>query len=133
MILVDSGVWINFFNGQRDKYTAALDAALVDSTAAIGDLILLEVLQGFRSDKEYKRAQRALNQLDQYELLGHGMVLKCAENYRSLRKRGITIRRTNDVIIATFCIEYDMPLLFADRDFKPFVEHLGLKPAFKET
>ena len=133
MILVDTSVWIDYFNGNADKHTDALDLALEEGVAAIGDLIFLEILQGFRSDKEYKLAKERLSTLEQYEMFGHLMALKCAENYRALRKKGITIRRTADVIIATFCIENNLPLLFSDKDFKPFVQHLGLQSAFRET
>lgn len=133
MILADTGIWVDFFNGRVSKYSDALDAALFEGTVAIGDLILLEILQGFRNDKDYQRAKTSLSTLDQFEMLGHTMVMKCATNYRGLRKKGITIRRTTDVIIATFCIENDIPLLFQDRDFIPFVEKLGLISALKET
>lgn len=133
MILVDTSVWIDYFNGNADKYTDALDEALEAGVAAIGNLIFLEILQGFRIDKEYKLAKESLSTLLQYEMFGHLIALKCAENYRVLRKKGITIRRTTDVIIATFCIENNLPLLFSDKDFKPFVQHLGLQPAFRET
>lgn len=126
MILVDTSVWINYFNGIQDQQTDYLDVSLVEGVAAIGDLIRLEILQGFRRDKDYQTASTTLGTLKQYELLGHSMVDKCAQNYRSLRKKGITVRRTNDVIIATFCIEHRLPLLFTDRDFLPFVDELGL-------
>jgi len=66
-------------------------------------------------------------------MFGKDMAAKCADNYQALRKRGITIRKTADVIIAPFCIEMEIPLLFLDRDFVPFVEHLGLEPALRET
>ncbi len=127
MILVDTSVWIDFFNGTDSPQTNSLDSALEDGTVAIGDLILLEILQGFRNDRDFGKAKRTLETLDIYELLGHQMALKSAENYRVLRKKGITIRKTNDVVIATFCIENRMPLLFSDRDFMPFVSHLKLR------
>ena len=133
MILVDTSVWIDYFNGAKNQYTDALDSALEDGTVAIGDLIFLEILQGFKSDRDYIRAKLILESLDCYEMFGHSMALKSAENYRALRKKGITIRKTNDVIIATFCIENQISLLFSDRDFIPFVEKLGLSPMLKET
>lgn len=126
MILVDTSVWINYFNGTINEHTDGLDELIVRGEAAIGDLILLEILQGFRHDRDYKAAKSKLSTLVQYELFGRGMVEKCATNFRALRKKGITIRRTNDVIIATFCIERTIPLLFSDRDFIPFVNELGL-------
>lgn len=127
MILVDTSVWIDYFNGRESMHTEVLDLAIIDGTAALGDLILLEILQGFRDDGDYKKAKRTLATLDQYEMFGKGMVEKCADNYRALRKKGITVRKTTDVIIATFCIDQKFPLLFLDRDFFPFVDHLGLK------
>lgn len=133
MILADTSVWADYFNGKNNQHTDTLDAALVAGVVAIGDLILLEILQGFKNDRDYKRALATLTTLDQYEMLGNALVEKCTENYRLLRKKGITIRRTNDVIIATFCIENRLPLLFIDRDFLPFVEKLGLVSVLKES
>ncbi len=133
MILADTSVWVDYFNGIDNEYTNALDKALSEGVVAIGDLIFLEILQGFRNDKDYSRAKNALDTLDLFEMLGSSMVLKCAINYRRLRKQGITIRRTTDVIIASFCIENGIPLLFQDRDFIPFIEKLGLKSVLKET
>jgi len=127
MMLVDTSVWVDYFNGRENKHTQALDLAIIDGTVALGDLILLEILQGFRDDEEYKKAKRTLSTLDQYEMFRKGMVERCAVNYRALRKKGITVRKTTDVIIATFCIDQKLPLLFLDRDFVPFVDHLGLK------
>lgn len=129
MILVDTSVWIDYFKGSQSPETDALDAAIVDGIVAMGDLIFLEILQGIRDDKQYQRTKDSLKTLDSLEMFGHGMPEKCAENYRALRKIGITIRKTTDVIIATFCIEQRLPLLFTDRDFIPFVEHLGLESA----
>ena len=133
MILVDTSVWIDYFDNVDSPHCNALDLALVNGTAAIGDIIFLEILQGFRSDKDYKNTKSQLSKLDQYETFGHHMVELCASNYRNLRKKGITIRGTADVIIATFCIENKLPLLFKDKDFTPFVKHLGLLPASLET
>ena len=133
MILVDTSVWINYLNGINTPHSDALDLALIDGTAAIGDIIFLEILQGFRSDKDYKNTKAQLSKLDQYELFGHHMVATCANNYRYLRKKGLTIRSTNDVIIATFCIENNIPLLFSDKDFLPFVKHLKLRSVTPKT
>ncbi|PZO57996.1 MAG: VapC toxin family PIN domain ribonuclease [Phormidesmis priestleyi] len=127
MILVDSSVWISYFNGVETSETDLLDKLLGTVPIAIGDLILVEVLQGFRQDKDYEIAQQLLLSLQIFNLLDREMALKVAQNYRSLRKKGITICKTADVIIATFCIEKSLPLLHADKDFKPFEAHLGLK------
>lgn len=107
------------------------DALLHDDVVVMGDLILLEVLQGIRSDHTCRTTREHLQALDQYELLGPGQVDVCAGHYRALRKRSITIRKTADVIIASFCITHNIPLLFRDRNFQPFVDHLGLKAALK--
>jgi len=128
VILVDTSVWIDYFNGANNRYTDNLDSALEEGAVAIGDLIFLEILQGFKTDRDHSRAKTTLESLDQFEMFGHRMALKCAENYRALRRKGKTIRKTTDVIIATFCIENQLPLLFSDRDFIPFVENLGLRP-----
>lgn len=133
MILVDTSVWIDYFNGVKNPQTDLLDASIVQGSVAIGDLIFLEILQGIRNDKQYRQTKQSLLALEQYEMFGKDMAAKCADNYRALRKRGITIRKTADVIIATFCIEKELPLLFLDRDFIPFVDHLGLEPAPRET
>jgi predicted nucleic acid-binding protein len=133
MILVDTSVWIDYFNGNINAYTNRLDDALVKGTVAIADLILLEILQGFRSDKDYAQTRDRLVTLDQYSIFNNNMVEPCAENYRALRKQGITIRKTSDVIIATYCIKHQLPLLYIDRDFDPFVKYLGLVSACPKT
>lgn len=129
VILVDSSVWIDYFCGNRSREAEFLDETLGNRAVAIGDLIFTEVLQGFRQDKDYKTAKILLEELTIFELLGRDMAIKSAENFRKLRKKGITIRKTADVIIASFCIERKLPLLFSDKDFRPFVEHLGLRDA----
>lgn len=129
MILVDTGVWIDYLNENTTEQTDELDTCLVNGEVAIGDLIFLEILQGFRSDREYNLAKKTLLTLEQYQMFDSTMALKSANNYRKLRKSGTIIRSTIDVIIATFCIENKLPLLFSDRDFIPFVSRLGLKSA----
>lgn len=99
----------------------------------MGDLIFLEILQGIRDDKQFKEVKNKLSLLDQYSMFNSNHIVEYANNYRSLRKIGTTVRKTNDVIIASFCIQQNMPLLFVDRDFKPFIEHLGLVPAYLEA
>jgi predicted nucleic acid-binding protein len=133
VILVDSSVWVDYFNGQSTRETDNLDSLLGTEPIAIGDLILAEVLQGFRSDADYKVAKELLARLTIYDLLGESLAIKTADNYRALRRRGITVRKTADTIIATFCIERRFPLLYSDRDFDPFVKYLGLKPALHGT
>ncbi len=126
MILVDSSVWIDYFLGHNTPQVEILDKSLGVNTIGIGDLMLTEVLQGFRADKDYRIARSIMDELIVFEMLGKEMAIKSAENFRRLRKKGITVRKTADVIIATYCIEHDLPLLFSDKDFKPFVQHLNL-------
>jgi len=133
VIIADTSAWIDYFNGTDSAEANILDSALEDGAVAIGDIIFLEILQGFRSDKDYKIARTKLSVLEQYEMFGREMVIDCADNYRILRQKGITIRKTNDIIIATFCIENKVPLLFSDKDFLPFVKHLKLNSALKKT
>ncbi len=126
MIVVDSSVWIDYFCGNETQQVDRLDELLGVKPVAVGDLILAEVLQGFRSDKDFKTARQLFKDVTVFEMLGESQAVKSAENFRYLRTQGITIRKTADVIIATFCIDQRLPLLFSDRDFKPFVDHLGL-------
>lgn len=131
MILVDSSVWVDYFNGRLTRETDYLDSLLGVEPVAIGDLILAEVLQGFRLDADYESAKELLRGLTLYDLLGADLAVKTADNYRALRKKGIPVRKTSDAIIATFCIERRTPLLYSDRDFDPFVKHLSLKSALR--
>lgn len=127
MILVDSSVWIDYFQGRDTPQTNDLDALLGVEPLGIGDLILVEVLQGFRADADYKTGKKLFAALSVFGMLGTEMAIKSSENFRTLRKRGVTIRKTADAIIATYCIEKNHALLFSDKDFLPFVKHLGLK------
>lgn len=127
MIIVDSSVWVDYFNGVPGRHTDKLDELLGSEPVAIGDLILTEVLQGFRNDSDYKTAKKLLGSLTIVEMLGAKNAIKVADNYRALRKRGITIRKTADAIIATYCIEEKCSLLFNDKDFLPFIKHLGMR------
>ena len=129
MILVDSSVWIDYFKGADSVHTEFLEQRLGVEPVAIGDLMLTEVLQGFRDDTDYKRAKGLLLGLSVFDLVGKDRALKAAENYRILRLKGVTIRKTVDTLIATYCIEQRHSLLFSDRDFEPFVRHLDLKSA----
>jgi predicted nucleic acid-binding protein len=126
MILVDSSVWIDYFNGVDNPFTDKLDSLLGVELIAIGDIILTEILQGFQDDRDFKTAKAVLLSLTTFDMLGQKNAIAAAENYRILRKKGITVRKTLDCMIATFCIHNSHPLLFCDKDFQPFVEHLGL-------
>ena len=127
MILVDSTVWIDYFNGRKTWQTNLLDNLLSDIPIIIGDLILAEILQGFRSDNDYKSAKSFLTDLQFRQLGGYRVAVQSAQNYRTLRKRGVTVRKTIDVIIGTYCIIEGLPLLHDDRDFEPMVSHLSLR------
>lgn len=129
MVLVDSSVWIDYFNGRDTPTTSKLDALLSSTIVAVGDLILAEVLQGFRSDTDYNTARSLLLELEFHTLGGLDMGLKAAGHFRTLRKQGITVRKTVDCFIASYCIEHELPLLYSDRDFDPFTEYLGLQAA----
>jgi predicted nucleic acid-binding protein len=133
VILVDSSVWIDFFRGVTTPQVDALDRLLGVEPLAVGDLILAEVLQGFRSEKEFNQARKLLLTLEQVDIGGQEVAVQAARNFRTLRDRGVTIRKTIDTLIATRCIESDIALLFSDRDFDPFVEYLGLRSALAEV
>ncbi len=127
MIIVDSSVWIGYFNGETTPETETLDRLLGRAPIALGDLILTEVLQGFRHDRDYRTARDLLTTLETFSLVSQEIAIKSAENYRYLRRLGISIRKTIDTIIATFCIENGFTLLHADKDFEPFATHLDLR------
>ena len=129
MIVVDSSVWIDYFTGKDTPGADKLDSLLAEDLVAIGDLMLAEVLQGFRSDKDFRKATEMLLSLVVLNILDTNIALKSAANFRKLRQKGITVRKTVDTIIATYCIENKLPLLHSDRDFQPFHEHLKLRQA----
>jgi len=133
MIFVDSSVWIDYFTGKNTPGAKKLDSVLGEEPVAIGDLVLTEVLQGFRKDKDFRQAKKLLLSLTVLNMLDTNIALKSAENFRSLRKRGITVRKAIDTIIATYCIENKLPLLHSDKDFKPFHKHLKLENAVVGT
>jgi predicted nucleic acid-binding protein len=125
-ILVDSSVWIDYFNGTPTAETDYLDQILGWRDIVVGDLILAEVLQGFRQEKEFYRARNALLKFRVASMVGTEIALQSAMNYRFLRSQGITIRKTMDCLIATFCIENELHLLHSDRDFNQIATILPL-------
>lgn len=127
MILVDSSVWIDYFRGASTAQTDKLDSLLATERLAVGDLIVAEVLRGFRDDAAFERARKVLDAFIVIELCGYRIAQEAAKNYRLLRARGISVRKTVDTIIATRCIEDRISLLHCDKDFDPFVAHLGLR------
>lgn len=127
MILVDTSVWVDFFRNAPSPQAEWLDRHLGTETIVIGDLILAEVLQGFRDERGFNEARRLLGQLQPINLGGIDIAVEAARHYRRLRALGVTVRGTVDLIIATRCIADGLVLLHADRDFKGFAEHLGLR------
>jgi predicted nucleic acid-binding protein len=126
MILVDSSVWIDYFNGRRTAQTDTLER-FARARLLTGDLIMAEVLQGFAAEADFHFAQRIFAALEFRPMVGREIALAAAENYRALRARGVTVRGTIDTLIATFCIAEGHELLHCDRDFDPFERHLGLR------
>jgi len=129
LIVVDSSVWIDYFGGKNTPAVEKLDSLLGQTSIAAGDLMLVEVLQGFRTDRDFVQARELLLSLTIVKLLNTSIALKSATNFRALRKKGVTVRKTIDTIIATYCIENRLALLYSDKDFQPFQEHLNLQSA----
>lgn len=127
MILVDSSVWIAHLKGRTTPATVKLKAAAEREPLLVGDLMVLEILQGARNEVHAARIERALRQYAIVSLLDAELAARAARNYRRLRVLGVTIRKTADIIIGTFCIEHGHALLHDDRDFAPMHAHLGLK------
>ena len=127
MILVDTSVWIDYFNGVENKQTESLDRILSEQTVLVGDIILTEILQGFDSDKEFRLAKQALEPLDCVHLGGKSLAIKAASNFRFLRSKGVTVRKTVDMLIGSWCIEHDVELLHNDKDFDQIATQLPLK------
>jgi len=128
-LVVDSSVWIDYFNGRQTAETEVLEQVLGVDDIIMGDLILTEVLQGFRKDSDFHKARELLKAFPVVAMLGPEAAIIAAGNYRRLRQQGVTVRKTIDVMIASYCIEHDLPLLWSDRDFEPMAKHLGLQSA----
>jgi predicted nucleic acid-binding protein len=132
MVLVDSSVFIDYFNAKVTPKTIALDSFLDDGrTILMGDLILMELLQGAQSDKHASLILHGLKEFQTIAICDPRCAIQAAQHNRTLRGLGKTIRKTIDTLIATRCIMDSIPLLYSDRDFDPFVEHLGLIPAVR--
>ena len=133
MILVDSSVWIDYFRGALTVQTERLDALLGSEPLAVGDLVLTEVLQGFNSERDFNQARKLLTSLEVVEIGGREIAIQAARHFRALRLFGVTVRKTINTLIATFCIEKNYALLYSDRDFEPFVERLGMRSAMVQS
>lgn len=129
MTMVDSSVWIDFFRGSLSPQVELLEKLLEERAALVGDLVMVEVLQGFAHEHQFRFALRRFSYLPTVTMADPEIAVAAARNYRSLRAKGVTIRKTIDTLIATRCIALDVPLLYSDRDFDPFAAHLGLKSA----
>jgi len=127
MIMVDTSVWIDYFNGQATEQTDRLNQALGNEVVLIGDLIYTEILQGFRNEADFRTAKKILDWLPSKNMLGKPIAMASVQNYRYLRKNGVTVRKTIDVIIGTYCIGHNLPLLFSDKDFEPMIKYLDLQ------
>jgi hypothetical protein len=133
MILVDSSVWIDYFRGEATPQSEMLDALLGNETLVVGDLILAEVLQGFQGERDFNQAKQLLVSFETIEIVGKDIAIQAARNFRTLRGHGVTVRKTIDTLIATRCINSGLILLHSDKDFDPFVTHLGLRVAYPGT
>ena len=127
MIVADTSVWIDYFRGVAAPHTDLLDRALCESRIIIGDLIMTELLQGFREEKEFQIAKQIIECLEYRDFVGKDVAMAAAQNYRTLRRQGITVRKTIDVLIATFCIENGFALVHNDSDFDAMECVLGLR------
>lgn len=126
MLVVDSSVWIDYFNGVESRETDYLHQVADRAPILIGDLILAEVLQGFRGNADFEKARRALGKYVQVEMVSPELALQSARNFRQLRSKGVTVRKTIDSFIATYCIENEHDLLHNDNDFDGYEKYLGL-------
>jgi len=126
MLIVDSTVWVDYFNGVKNQQTDYLYQIADKTPILIGDLILAEVLQGFRNDTDFETARRILGKFLQVQMVNPDLSVQSARNYRLLRRKGITVRKTIDSLIATYCIENEHDLLHNDSDFDGYEKYLGL-------
>ncbi len=127
MLVVDSTVWIDYFNGAQTLHVGFLNRILDQTPILVGDLILAEVLQGFRHEVDFETARYLLTRFTQAQMVNPALAVQSAYNYRFLRKKSITVRKTIDSLIATYCIENDHELLHNDSDFDGYEKHLGLR------
>ncbi len=126
MIVADTSVWIDYFRGKDARHTEILDYELEHERIVIGDLILAELLQGFRNERDFRAARQMMERLEYRDFVGKHVAIQAAMNFRRLRQHGITVRKTIDVIIATFCIENGFALIHNDRDFDAMEKYIGL-------
>jgi predicted nucleic acid-binding protein len=126
VIVVDSSVWIDFLNGRNAPHVRRLRALLGTEEIVVVDLMLCEVLQGLDSERAAREVEALLRRFEIVSMAGDAIATAAARNFRSLRRRGITVRKTIDLLIGTWCIENRRALLHNDGDFRPMARYLGL-------
>ncbi|MBO0128248.1 MULTISPECIES: PIN domain nuclease [Rhizobium/Agrobacterium group] len=129
MIVADTSAWISFIRKDTPALSAKFRALMAQGQILIGDIILLELLRGARDGHHARHLEQTLSEFPCVAMMSPQLAIKAAANYRFLRARGYTIRKSNDLIIGTYCIEYGHKLLHNDRDFQPMADHLGLQSA----
>ena len=127
MVMADSSVWIDYFRDSPKPHVDLLEDVFRDDELLLGDLILLEVMQGITTRKDFDEVRFVFDQLECRALAGHEVALDAADNYVFLRKKGYQVRRSIDMVIGTYCIRNKIWLIHNDRDFEPMEKHLGLK------
>ena len=127
MVIVDSSVWIDALNGKITPQTIWLRLALDREQLGLTSLILCEVLQGIRFDRRFRETEQHFRKFPIFEALTAELAVNAAQNFRALRRRGVTVRKAIDCMIATFCIEEGHQLLHRDSDFDPFEKYLKLR------
>ena len=126
MVIVDTSAWIEYFRAGEPCVVARVDRCLDQDLVGVGDIVYCEVIQGIRSSRQRREISSLLLSLPRYEMVGFAIAEKAARNYRLLRSRGVTVRKTIDVIIGTFCAERGFTIIHHDRDFDLMAGHIGL-------
>ena len=126
MVVIDTSAWIEYLNGKRSRVVAKVDQCLEQDLVAVGDLIYCEVMQGIRSPRDRSQVSSLLLSLPQFDMVGFSIAEKSAANYRLLRSKGVTVRKTIDVLIGTFCAEHGLQIVHQDSDFDLMAKHIGL-------
>lgn len=125
-VLIDTSVLVDYTRGRRTDHVSKFSHLVAAGDVLIGDLVLCEFLRGLDTEQESRRAQQAFERFPIVELCGFGIAIEAARNYRLLRALGITVRKTIDLVVGTYCIHHSLPLLHNDRDYDPMEHHLGL-------
>ena len=126
MVMVDTSAWVEYLRGGLPRIVNKVDLCLEHDLVGIGDLVYCELMQGIRSPREKGEVSTLLLSLPQFEMVGFSMAEKSASNYRLLRSKGVTVRKTIDVLIGTFCAEHGLQLIHHDSDFELMAKHIGL-------